>query len=244
MAHRGGGGLAPENTLAACHAALRLGVDAVEVDVRLTADGVPVLLHDATLDRTTNGHGPLAAQTAAAAARLDATCHFHRARLTPEPPPRLEDALALLRGRAAAHVELKGEPRVAPALVAAVVRVVRDLEMAQTTVLLSFDWLALQHADALAPELATGALATAWPKGSPAALPRLAAAGVAWLGLRHGAVTPARAALARAAELRLGVWTVNRTPSLRRVLRLGVEAITTDRPDRLLALLASPGWNA
>src|SRR5581483_1048754 len=73
IAHRGGRGLAPENTLAACARALRLGVDAIEIDVRLTADDEPVVLHDATLDRTTTGRGPIAALDAAAVGRLDAT---------------------------------------------------------------------------------------------------------------------------------------------------------------------------
>ena len=68
VAHRGGAGLAPENTLAACGLALRLGVDAVEVDVRLTTDGVPVLLHDATLDRTTGCSGEVRGMTLAAIA--------------------------------------------------------------------------------------------------------------------------------------------------------------------------------
>ena len=66
VAHRGGRGLAPENTLAACSLALALGVDAIEVDVRLTADGVPILLHDPTLERTTDGRGPVGASRLAA----------------------------------------------------------------------------------------------------------------------------------------------------------------------------------
>jgi len=70
-------------------------------------------------------------------------------------------------------------------------------------------------------------------------LTRLAGAGVAWLGLRYGAATPRRIRTARCAGLRVGVWTVNHRGSLRRALALGLDSITTDRPDRLLALLAS-----
>ena len=241
MAHRGGAGLAPENTLAACAAAVRLGVDAVEVDVRLSADGVPVVLHDATLDRTTDGSGPLAAHTADSLRRLDATVSRRRGHIEPEPPPTLAQVLDVLGGRAAPHVELKGDPAVQPALVAAVVALVRDSAQAADTVLLSFDWDALAGARRLAPEIARGALAAAWPRDWPGALSRLVALQASWLGLRYAAATPARRLLARAGGLRFGVWTVNRRPSLRRAIDLGVDAISTDRPDRLLELLASPG---
>jgi glycerophosphoryl diester phosphodiesterase len=244
VAHRGGRGLAPENTLAACALAVDLGVDAVEVDVRLTADGVPIVLHDATLDRTTDGRGPVAAQPAATVRQLDATVALRGAGFAPEPPPTLAEVLALLRGRAAAHIELKGDPLVPAAVVEAVVRLLREREATPGTVLLSFDWAALERARALAPGLDTGALASAWPASGAATLRALAAGGTRWLGVRHTALTPTRAAAARAAGLRLGVWTVNRALALGRALHLGVDAITTDRPDRLLRLLASTKGSA
>ena len=237
VAHRGGSALGPENTLAACEQACRFGVDAVEVDVRLTADGVPVLLHDATLDRTTDGRGPVAAQPLASLRQLDATVAFRRGHFGREPPPTLAEVLALLRHRAAVHVELKGEPAVPPALVQAVVALLHDLGLENTAVVLSFDWTALGQVRRVAPRTAVGALASTWPTGS--AWQALRVGGMPWLGLRYTALRPARAAAVQQAGLRLGVWTVNRLPSLRRSLRLGVDAITTDRPDRLLALLAS-----
>src|SRR3954453_14472499 len=120
VAHRGGGGLAPENTLAACSLALALGVDAVEVDARLSADGVPIILHDRTLHRTTDGHGPVARRADAALRRLDATMGPHHGAVPREPPPRLAEVLALLAGRIVVHVELKGDPRVPPRLVESV----------------------------------------------------------------------------------------------------------------------------
>ena len=237
VAHRGGAGLAPENTLAACRLALGLGVDAVEVDVRLAADGVPVVLHDPTLDRTTSGRGPLSVQRAAALRALDATIGG-RGRFPAELLPLLAEVLALLRGRAAAHIELKGEPRVAPELVEAVVDLLDECGE-PAPLLLSFDWDALAHAHARAPNLALKALAPHWPASGTMALERLSAAGVGWLGLGYAALTPVRLAMVRAMGLRLGIWTVNHVASLRRGLRLGVDALTTDRPDRLLPLLAS-----
>jgi glycerophosphoryl diester phosphodiesterase len=76
FAHRGGAALAPENTLAAFEFGLRVGADGLELDVHLSADGVPVVVHDPTLDRTTNAAGPVAARSAAELARVDAGWHF------------------------------------------------------------------------------------------------------------------------------------------------------------------------
>jgi glycerophosphoryl diester phosphodiesterase len=76
IAHRGASGSAPENTMAAFGLAVRQGADAIELDVRLTADGVPVVLHDAMLDRTTSGHGPLGSLSLAQVQELDAGARF------------------------------------------------------------------------------------------------------------------------------------------------------------------------
>jgi len=240
VAHRGGAGLAPENTLCACARALQLGVDAIEVDVRLTRDGAPWVLHDATLDRTSTGHGPLAQYSAARLAHLDAT-RLRRGRCPPEPPPSLAQVLALVRGQAALQVELKGDPAVPPALVTAVVATLDAQAAGAWTSLLSFDWSALDAAQALAPSLPLCALAREWPM--PAALARLAARKVAWLGVHHRALTAPRVRAARDRGLRVGAWTENTRPGMHRALRLGVDAITTDWPDRLQALLAGPTGN-
>jgi glycerophosphoryl diester phosphodiesterase len=239
IAHRGGAGLAAENTLAACRLALEHGADAVEIDVRLTRDEVPVALHDAALDRTTRASGWLADWPAARVATLDAGASFPGRQSAAEPPPTLAAVLALVAGRAAIQVELKGDPAVPPALVRAVVEALSCQRPAAEAQLLSFDWDALQAAKRLAPGVSLCALAHRWPARAPATLAGLAAGGVTWLGLRYAALTPARLAAARGAGLRLGVWTVNRPVALRRAVALGVDAITTDRPDRLRALLAS-----
>jgi glycerophosphoryl diester phosphodiesterase len=76
FAHRGGMALGPENTLAAFDLGMAAGADGLELDVHLSADGVPVVLHDPTLDRTTSATGPLAALTASELARVDAGCRF------------------------------------------------------------------------------------------------------------------------------------------------------------------------
>ena len=98
ISHAACGGHAPENTLAGVRAALDIGADAIEIDVQASADGIPVLMHDLTLDRTTSGKGDLSSFTAAQLATLDAGG---------EPVPTFAQALELTRGRALLVAEIK-----------------------------------------------------------------------------------------------------------------------------------------
>ncbi len=114
-AHRGGAHTRPENTLAAFREALRLGAHQIELDVRRTADGELVVIHDETLDRTTNGHGPVARWTLAALRRLDAGSSYGPA-FAGEPIPTLAEALSLMPQDVWLNVQIKrGEPIAAQA---------------------------------------------------------------------------------------------------------------------------------
>ena len=104
--HRGANRVAPENTLAAAVEALTHGRVFVELDVRASADGVPFVMHDVTVDRTTNGTGPIAEMAASEVNRLDAGAWFGGA-FAGEPVPRLEDMFDLIRGRGGLYVEIK-----------------------------------------------------------------------------------------------------------------------------------------
>jgi glycerophosphoryl diester phosphodiesterase len=106
VAHRGASAEGPENTLAAFRLALEQGAPAVECDVHLSADGFPVVIHDETVDRTTNGKGAVAALTRAALRRLDAGS-WRGNRFAGEPIPTLEETLDLCAGRARLFIELK-----------------------------------------------------------------------------------------------------------------------------------------
>ncbi len=106
VAHRGLNRRAPENTLAAAEACVALGLDYVEVDVRTSRDGVLHILHDPTVDRTTNGHGALAGLTAAGLARLDAGAWFGPA-YRGQRIPRLDDLLRWARGRIKVYLDVK-----------------------------------------------------------------------------------------------------------------------------------------
>ncbi|MDR1414224.1 MAG: glycerophosphodiester phosphodiesterase family protein [Odoribacteraceae bacterium] len=118
VAHRGDWRNAPENSLAAVDRAIRLGVDMVEVDVRLTRDGVPVLMHDATIDRTTNGRGKVADYTLAELRRFRLKDALGTA-LAAQPVPTLEEVMTLCRDRVLVNVDKAGDymDRVRPVLI-------------------------------------------------------------------------------------------------------------------------------
>lgn len=214
IAHRGASGHAPENTLPAIDLARRLGADRVEVDVRLSHDGVPVLLHDATLERT--------AGVPCAVADLGVED------LTALGVPTLAEALAA----APLLVELK-DPAATPGLVEAVAATVADHD----AVLQSFDVDAVRALARLRPDVPRGVL------GRPRTTELAEIAGFAGaVGVHHRRLDPAYVAAARAAGLLVLTWTVNADRSIRRVLRLGVDGVISDYPERVLGAIASGTW--
>lgn len=158
IAHRGASGLAPENTLAAFRLAARLGADGVELDVHLSAEGVPIVIHDKRVNRTTNSRGSVSRRTVQELQRLDAGTWFERRllrrprtramtrRLTAssfagEPLPTLEDALALFESAALEriYIELKGYVASRETLLDRVLSLVRRSRLYSSVTLLSFD---------------------------------------------------------------------------------------------------------
>src|SRR5579872_1764811 len=119
-AHRGDSAAAPENTLAALAAAWQAGATVAEIDVRMTRDGELVLMHDRTLDRTTDGHGPVSQHSLAELKALDAGKWFAPA-FAGEPIPRLDQVLHWARGKIGLLVELKNFPERDPRYVERVI---------------------------------------------------------------------------------------------------------------------------
>lgn len=240
VAHRGGAGLRPENSLQAFRHALDLGVDAVELDVHLTRDDVPVVMHDATVDRTTDGRGSIRNMTLAEFRRL--RVRTPEAEPIDEPPPTLEEVLSVIRGRVGLFLEMKHPRRGSyPGLIRSALDLVRAADMQDRTQVISFDLQDLSEARAAAPDIRTRALASQSGvdrAGGPAAwLDSVLGAGSGAIGLRYDTATPDVLAAVRDRRLALGVWTVNEPDDMRRMLRLGVDSITTDRPDLLLEVL-------
>jgi glycerophosphoryl diester phosphodiesterase len=237
LGHRGASADAPENTLAAFGQALVQGADGFELDVTLSADGVPVVIHDDTLDRTTNGRGPVGAQTVAALKKLEAGFPDRfSARFAGERVPTLDEVLGSFGRQALINLELKHDRSPGRRLAAEVVALVHAHRLSSRVILSSFQFSNLRRVRALDPGLPIGPLYASALGGA-----RL----VRWLaaGLRPEAHHPGCYTLRPEAVdwyhqngLRVNTWTVNEEADLRRLAEAGVDGIITDYPGRAVRL--------
>jgi glycerophosphoryl diester phosphodiesterase len=240
VAHRGASSTRAENTMSSFAEALRLGAPIVELDVRLSRDGVAVVMHDATVDRTTDGTGAVHELDARALAGLNAGTPE-----APEPPPRLAEVLDLASGTAALALEIKnlpGEPGFEPR--ARVVEATHaELERAAfegPVLVVSFNPASIAASRGLDPGVPTGLLSTE-PVPAREALAFAVAAG-------HELVLPGTRSLAplgepfvaevHAAGLRVGTWTADDPAEVRRLLGWGVDAVASNDPAMALGVLA------
>lgn len=248
VAHRGGGMIAPENTIAAIDAGRRLGFAAIEIDATLARDDVPVLMHDATVDRTTDGTGPVGALTVEQLQRLDAGGWF-AARFRGEPVPRLADVILHCRAHGVwIDIEIKpgsGDARrtgdvvarTARALYADCVRPGGDRAEAidpRAPLLSSFSAEALDAARAAAPDLPRGWITSRIPQHWREQLDALACVA---LHTNHRHLTRAGARAVKDAGYWLFCYTVDDPARAREILDWGVDAFCTDRID-----LIGPGF--
>jgi glycerophosphoryl diester phosphodiesterase len=231
IGHRGASARAPENTLASFETAIGDGADGLEFDVRLTRDGVPIVLHDATVDRTTSGRGVAAALDFDQIRRLDAGSWF-APRFRDERVPTLADTLDLARGRCGVNIELKIETGDPARLARAVAVVIAGARFRGWLVVSSFSKPALFAARAAMPRAALGCLASRTARGLRATHKALGL----WSFHPHlRLATPRRLRLARDLGLRVLVWPVNDGRAARRLAAAGVDGIMTDDPARLRA---------
>lgn len=228
IAHRCGGALAPENTLSGLRIAARLGVKAVEFDAMLSRDGVPVLVHDETLERTTNGRGRVADMCAADLGALDAGVRHHPA-YAGEPLPTLAAALALCDElQLAVNLEIKpsaGQDVLTGRTVAALAAVCAPRA---GLILSSFSATALAAAAEMAPELSRALLVETLPADWAQQLRQQGCSAL------HAEAQTLDHALARAvvaAGVPLACYTVNRRNEADALFALGVTAVFSDRPD-------------
>jgi len=232
IGHRGAAGSAPENTLESIRRARQLGARWVEFDVKLTADGMPILMHDDRLDRTTDGRGQVARTSYAEIAKLDAGRWFGSA-FAGARVPRFEAVIELLlKLDLAANVEIKPCPGRERETAAVTMRTLRRLWPAhrERPLITSFSIASVETARDLAPEFPRGLLT--W--GQPDLWRRESGR----LGCRSfhcsSRFLPDIAAVRRAG-LGLAVYTVNSRVEARQLLSAGVDCIITDRPDTILA---------
>jgi len=224
ISHAACGGHAPENTLAGIREAVRLGAGAIEIDVQTCADSVPVLMHDLTVDRTTNGTGEVATLSLLQLRALDAGG---------EPVPTLAEVLTLTIREALLVIEIKQ-----PGIEDNIVRVVHESEALNDVMVWSFFPRALASMRQVEPRIPGGLLVPSemlprWPQMRESALRHgLQAVSVFYTGINEQLVVDCQRS-----GLALYAWTPDSKRDIARLIELGVDGICTNFPDKAIALL-------
>ena len=232
IAHRGASSYGPENTLAAFDMALQMGARHIELDVQSTRDGHIVVIHDDTVDRTTDGTGPVASHTLAELRSLDAGARFAPA-FAGERIPLFEEVLARYQGRAHIHVEIKGHTN---GLSERTADLIRTHGMAREVTVTSFQKARLEETRAQAPELPTGWLVR---DVTDTVIAEARAMGLTQLCPRADALNPELVDRLHAAGLVVRAWGVATEELMRRVVEAGADGMTVNFPDKLIAFLDS-----
>jgi len=243
-AHRGGGALWPENSLLAFQSAIALGSDLIELDVHQSRDGVIIVIHDATVDRTTDGTGSVGSMTSGELRRL--RLRGPGGTSSAEHVPTLDEVLAAAApSHAGLLIEVK-EP--APGdrydgVEERVLATVTAAGMQARATIMAFDPRTIVRVRELAPRMRTSFLIEPFTVERAGVRPEVTidwarAAEATDVGLEQTLVDERVVAVARSASVALGVWTVNDETAMRRMLALGVDILTTDRPDVARRLVA------
>lgn len=219
VAHRGASGYEPENTLRAVHRALEMGVDAVEVDVRLSKEGVPVVIHDETVERTTSGRGRVRDMTVEELRTLDAG--------RGERIPLLEEVLDEVKGKAVLFLELKEREASEPSL-----ELVEERGMVGEVLFISFNEQALSAVKARQPRSHTG-LIYARPID---VISRAKKLGCEFVLPHYRLATEKAVAFAHRLKLLVVAWTVDDYQLAAELKHRGVDGIASNYPDRMLPL--------
>ncbi len=233
VAHRGASTVAPEHTIPAYEAAIQAGADALELDVHLSADDQLVVIHDARLERTTDGRGLVRDLTLAELKRLDAGRWFGRA-FRGQRIQTLSEVLERFRDRVAFGVELKGGSDFYPGIEERLLALLQIYEVTDRTLIASFDHHALRRCRELDSEVRTGALVVGRLLAPAMLAPNSLLSAVC---LKAELTTARDVAACREAGLDCYVWVVNDPPVARRFAEAGVTGIVTDRPDLLRPVL-------
>ena len=231
IAHRGASGYAPENTFAAFRRATALGAGFIETDLQLSRDARLVAIHDATVNRTTNGQGAVHDMTLAELRRLDAGSWFG-SEFAGERIPTIEEILEFANKHDVVfYLEMK--PSGSWGGEHALISALRESGEIARTVVISFDPAILAGVRKIEPTLMTGLL---FEGHIPNPLDKASEIGARQLAVRGDLVTPRLLKEARGRDLQVVCWTVNHPGHMRLLVQAGVDGIISDYPDRLLEL--------
>lgn len=229
FAHRGASAHAPENTLAAFELALAQNADAIELDVKLSSDGHAVVIHDTTVDRTTDGRGRVKDLSLAQLKSLDAGSFFSE-KFRGERIPTLEEVFDAVGKRTFINVELTNYTTPRDRLVETACTLVKKFDLQKRLIFSSFFASNLSKARSYLPEVPRGLLALngllgAWARSFGFAFGKYQA-----LHPNLNDVTPQQVQRVHRLRRRIHVWTVNAADDMRRLFRWNVDAIFTDDP--------------
>jgi glycerophosphoryl diester phosphodiesterase len=242
VAHRGGAGLAPENTLAAFRQGLAFQADAVEFDLHMSQDGALIVAHDSNLKRATGMAVDIHTSTLAQLQQLNAAATYADKTYEPQRIPTLQEVLELVRGHAGVQIEIKVRADNAryAGIEAKVVDAVRHYDMIDDVVVISFDFPTLHEITALEPRLRTCALfSTAYlsrfgvRRDATKVAADIASRGFRCVGVKYTLMTEGLFQAFQARDVQVGVWTVNDEADMHKFAAMGVAFITSDRPDLL-----------
>lgn len=238
VAHRGSSALAPENTMAAFLQAVRDGAHAVELDVRLTNDDIPIVIHDSRLDRTTSGHGLVRDHDFLSVRKLDAGGWFRRD-FTGERVPALRDVLERLPGSIGVNIELKTtrRDRHGEFLASAVCAAVQRCRAENRVLVSSFRHDLVRRTKEMLPEVAAAFLFHPLRRSGLLPLRTMRSADAGMMVMSGASIRKRTVGLAHGRGYLIGEYTVNTSRRLRRSLRFGVDAIFTNDPGRILKLM-------
>ena len=234
IAHRGASSYAPENTFAAYDLALQMGVRDIELDVQMTVEGHIVVIHDDTVDRTTNGSGPVSAHDLASLQALDAGAWFGDA-FAGQRIPTFEEVLKRYGDWAHLHTEIKGRTS---GLVSRTLQLIDQHGMSEHVTITSFQRQALEETRGLAPELPTGWLVSEVGDETVGVTLEM---GLTQLCPRADLVTPELVQRLHGLGLVVRAWGVSDESLMRAVVDAGADGMTVNFPDKLLAYLREQG---
>ncbi|HNS31989.1 MAG TPA: glycerophosphodiester phosphodiesterase family protein [bacterium] len=224
VAHRGFSGRYPENTLLSFEKAVQMGVDFIELDVRETMDGKPVVIHDASTERTTGKTGNVNEMTCDEIKKLDAGEFkgYENVRI-----PFLEDVFDAMRGRTRILIEIKD------ASPSRILSLVKEFKMKEDVIIGSFKMEYLKEVRIISPQSATALISSTFPENPGVLLE----CGIPILDINHKRMNKEIACNFLAGGISLGVWTVDDEKEMEPLIDSGILFLTTNRPDVLHGLL-------
>ena len=246
VAHRGGAALGPENTLAAFERGLMHNPDMVEFDIHLSKDGVLMVNHDPLLARTTGQPGAISDYDAATLATFDAAATYEKGHAFGfQKIPTLAEVVDLVEQKAVRpvyyqiEIKMKEDGSRYADIEKNLVHFLQDRELTERSIVISFDFPTLATVGKLEPNITLGALVSkTYMRGVGTGDPKviasdIASLGVDYVGIHYRYLSPVLLDEFRKKGLGVGVWTVDDTGTMKKLARMGIDFITTNKPDLL-----------